>query len=486
MFMAMAFAMPASAVDWLFDPYVGGTATYTDNVNQSPTNEESSMILSLTPGFTLRSEGSRRVQATMQYGLSGVARFGGDDSGDLYHNLSATGQAELIEDFLFIDGNARVSQEIISLQGSQADALINDSNRTTAGSYSISPYIKKRFGSFADAQARYTLSGTLFGEDALSDLLTNAFSASLDSGTRFNTLTWGLDYSYRDVAGQNTATGDTSYSYERADLSLGYALSRTFRLIGSFGHEWVEYQSVAAAANDRDDSNWSAGFSWSPSRRTSFEATMGERFNGETYYVSAQHRARTSTWNLSYAEDFSDISQATLTEGTVYYYLCGSEFVATQFQIPPDSSCIYLGSQTGLIPSLAEGLYISKTMRAGVSWGISKITYSINAYDVQRYFVRDGSEDRSQGITGAMNYRFAANTTFNGSLALIRNQEPSNIPGLGINQEDDILTLTAGLGHQLGPRTSSALTFRRTQRDSNIPTAEYTENNLTASFNMSF
>ena len=132
--MAMAFAVPAHAVDWLFEPSIGASATYTDNVNQSEDNEEDAIILSVTPGFTLRSQGSRRVEATLQYGLSGVARFGGDDDNDLNHNLNATGYAELIEDFLFIDGTARVSQELISLLGSPADADINDSNRATTAS----------------------------------------------------------------------------------------------------------------------------------------------------------------------------------------------------------------------------------------------------------------------------------------------------------------------------------------------------------------
>ncbi|MFZ0107102.1 MAG: TIGR03016 family PEP-CTERM system-associated outer membrane protein, partial [Thiobacillus sp.] len=57
---AAAPLQPANAVDWLFDAGVGGSATYTDNVNQSPSNTEDSLILTVTPNFTLRTEGSRR------------------------------------------------------------------------------------------------------------------------------------------------------------------------------------------------------------------------------------------------------------------------------------------------------------------------------------------------------------------------------------------------------------------------------------------
>ncbi len=168
-------AGPASALEWQFTPTVGTTATYTDNVNLSATNQQDALILSVTPGFTLNSKGSRRVQAAVNYGLTGVARYSDNNSTDLIHNLAATGKAELIEDFLFMDGSARVSQELISLSGSPADSSYSSANRATVGSYSVSPYIQKRFGTFAQAQVRYTLSGALFQNNAnTNDITSNA------------------------------------------------------------------------------------------------------------------------------------------------------------------------------------------------------------------------------------------------------------------------------------------------------------------------
>ncbi len=479
--------MPAHAVDWLFEPSVGAAATYTDNVEQSPDDKEDALILRVTPGFTLQSHGSRRMQATLQYGLSGVARFGGGDDNDLNHHLNASGKAELVEDFLFIDANARVSQELISLVGSPAEADINDSNRATVGSYSISPYVKKRFGSFADAEARYTFGGALFASDAASDLRANTFSASLNSGSRFHALNWGLGYSFRDVTDEDSGIGDTSYTYERANLSLGYALTRKFRLIGNVGHEWLEYDSAAASANDRDDSIWSAGFGWTPSRRTSLEATMGQRFFGDTYNLSASYRARESVWTASYVEDVNDISQVTLTEGTTYIWNCDGRFVETAFDIEPEPGCILVGTRDGLIPSLADGLYVSKTLRAGVNWGIRKVTYSLNVHDVTRiYLLQDDAEDHSQGVNASVHYRLSPFTNVYGSLDWIRHEDPAALSGLGIDREDDLYTFIVGASHQFGRDLTGALTYRHYRRDSNDPTAEYTENNLTASVNMHF
>lgn len=489
---ALAFAQSARAVDWLLDIGVGGSATYTDNVNQSPSNTEDALILTVTPNFTLRTEGSRRLNATIQYGLTGVARFGGRDDSDLFHNLNAAGTAELVEDFFFLDANARVSQELISLTGSPADATINPDNRATTGSYSISPYIERRLGSFADFQARYSLYGVLFENNVASDLLTNAFNVGLTSGSRFDTLNWGLTYDYRDVSARDTATFDNSYTYDRVNLSLGYGLTRKFRLIGNVGRERIRYD--AASTEDLDDTVWNAGFSWNPNRRTSLQATAGERFFGNTYDVSGEYRTRVSSWRLSYTEDVNDISQATLREGTIYLYLCPGPnpgdppvFVESPFLVPPAPGCILLGSQAGLIPSIADGLYVAKTLRAGVNWGVRKISYSLNAYDIRRaYLLENNAEDRTQGIDVGANYRMDPRTSMFGRLSFEWIEDPATLSGLASDREDELLRFTLGVNRTFGRDLTGALTYRYTQRDSNDPTAEYTENNITASANISF
>jgi hypothetical protein len=152
---ALAFPAPANAVDWLFDANLGASATYTDNVGQSSTNPEDALILRVSPGFTLRTEGSRRLNATIQYSLTGVARFGGRDDTDIFHALNARGTAELVEDFFFVDASARVSQELISLSGSPADATINPDNRATAASHSRTPRMSRvRWAGMASSSMR--------------------------------------------------------------------------------------------------------------------------------------------------------------------------------------------------------------------------------------------------------------------------------------------------------------------------------------------
>jgi uncharacterized protein (PEP-CTERM system associated) len=484
-FMAMAFAMPAHALDWRLERSVGASASFTDNANQNATDPENALILSVTPSFMLRSQGSRRVQATLQYGLTGVARFGENDSTDLYHNLNAMGKAELIDDFLFIDGSARISQELISLLGSPADAEINDSNRTTVGTYTISPYIQQRIGTFANAQARYTNSGAIFENDVASDAVSNAFSASLNSGTRFTDLNWGLNYSIREVTNRDKNVGDSTF--ERVAASLDYVLNRKFHVFGSVGQEWNDFLSVT----ETDGISWNVGAGWAPTRRTSLEASFGERFFGNTYSATARHRTRTSNWSLSYVEDVSDISQFLGTTGTMYDYQCLVDgeiqiFEDWPFSFPPaPTNCVSFNAKPGLLFDLRNGVFISKTLRAGVSWGKGKLSYSLSAFDTRRDYQLLDSEDRSRGVTGAVNYRYAPRTNVIGSVGLTRNEVPAALSGT-TDREDDLLTLSLGINHQFATDLSGALTFRHTQRDSNVADADYEENRLTASVNMRF
>jgi len=482
--MAALFASPASAMDWRLTPSLGAAATLTDNANQSARDPQGSLILSVTPSFTLQSEGSRRVQAGMSYGLTGVTRLGQDQSNDLFSSLTASGKAELMENFLFIDASAGISQQLISLFGSTVDPTINNNNRAPAGTFSISPYIQKRFGNFAEGLARYSLSGGIFGDNAAgnsaaANSLQDSFAASLNSGTRFDTLTWGLNYSYSHA--NNNGIPDSTF--ESASATLGYALTRKFRVFGTLGQEWNDYSSTTGT----DGSSWSAGFGWAPSRRTSIEASIGERFFGRTYSLSASHRTRTSTWTASYTEGLNDITSQVLNGTPVYTFLCPGtnpgdppQFINSEFSSPPAPGCFLLPGASRLMTSLVNGVFVSKTFNAGVFWGISRLTYSVNVFDVQRESQVVATQDSSLGVTGSVSYRMTPLTSLSGALSFNRNEQST--PAVN----DDTYSLNLGLSHQFDAKTSGAMTYSYQRRDSSIANSDFGTNSLSASISMGF
>ena len=499
-------ANPASAVDWKFSPSVSARATYTDNANQSHSDPQDSLILSVRPGFTLRSEGLRRIQASVNYGLDSVARFGENQSTDLNHNLGAIGKAELIDDFLFVDGSASISQELISLLGSPADATTNSANRATVGTYSISPYIQKRLGTFATAQARYTTSGSIFQNDVASNSNANSFTAGLGSGTRFDDFTWGVNYSIRKA--NNTNAVDTTF--ESASATAGYALTRKFRVFGTVGQDWNDYLSTSGTSG----SSYSVGFGWSPTRRTSLEASVGERYFGNTYSFSGSHRTRSSRWTVRYSENVSDISQQFLTQTSRIFWVCNTGVTGilvreTQdFTNPDPTSCVGPVSSGGLASllttyygysindlvalnllniAIANGVYIIKSFNAGVSWDVGRLGFGLSVQDTRRlYQALADAQDQVQGVTGSVSYRLSPQTTANGSLSLTRNSVDALLVAGGTARKDDILSLSVGLNRRFADKLNGALSFRHTQRNSNVANADYDENSLTASVSMSF
>jgi uncharacterized protein (PEP-CTERM system associated) len=482
-FTALALSAPAQAVNWRFTPSVGSTVTFSDNVNQSANNEETGGSLSLTPGFTLQSLGSRRVQANVGYNMSAVTRFGGNSDSDFYHNLNSGVKAEVVEDFLFFDGAANISQQLISLLGSPADTEINDANRATVGTYSISPYVQKRLGTFAVAQARYTASGAIFGDNVASNSNSNGFSAGLSSGSRFNDLSWGLSYSLREASNRNS----TDSTFESVTLSLGYALSRKFRLIGTVGVDNNDYISTTGT----DGASYSLGFGWTPNRRTSIEMTAGERYFGNTLNLSARYRTQATNWNLTYVEDVSDLNSFVPTSGTVFDYICQAAdgtvrvYQAYPFTTPPENNCVAFNGTPGQLFDLRNGVFISKSLRGGMTWNLKRMAYSLTLTDTKRLYTATNAQDETSTLGFSVSYRMTPATTLSGNLLFSNVMIPASLTA-ATERDDDLASLSVGLSHRFADTLNGALTFRHTQRDSNAVNSDYDENSLSASVNMRF
>ena len=476
-------ASPAAALDWQFTPTLGAAATLTDNVNQSATDQQSSLILSVTPGFSLQYEGSRRLQAGMFYSLSGVTRSGEGQEDSLFSSLNANGRAELIEDFLFIDASANISQQLISLLGSPADATINDTNRATTGFYSISPYIKQRFGSFADAELRYSATGSVFQRDAANDIYANTLSGTLNSGSNFNNLFWGLDFSMRNASVQN----DQNSKFEHYGANLGYNLTRHLQAFSTFGYDSNEY--TATPGTETSGSFWTLGMNWAPNRRTDIGASFGESYFGRTYGFNLNYRNDHSVWTASYNDGVSDISQQLLNTQPYYVWDCGGVEVFGNPLTPPSPGCTPLKvAAIGTVPiGLANGIYISKTFNAAAYWSKGRSSLGLSVFDTRRQYQQIAGlpEDETRGLAVNYGYSLQALTSLDAGFGFTNTQSPAGLESI-VARDDNYYNVNVGVNHQFGSRLRGSLVYRHQWRDSNVPTAEFTENNITATANISF
>ncbi len=484
---AVFLPVNSMALDWRFEPSVSAAATVTDNGTQSQ-NGDGALILSVTPGVVIRSEGSRRVQAQLDYGLSAIERFGDsstNNSDDLTHRLNATGKAELAEDLFFIEGNANISQALGSLLGAPGDSNLDTGNRTSVGVYNLSPYLTKRFGTFGNGMLRYSRSGAIFENNVGGNIASDTIRADFNSGTQFNDLLWGLNYSLRDATTQNGA--DTQF--ESYGATLGYALTRKFRLNGSFGYDKNDYPHLAGTKTEGD--YWTAGFGWSPSRRTSVEASFGKRYYGDNYLFGFKHRSQYSQWNIQYSEDVSDIAEQILNFSGVIFWDCAGVLKQTVNSFdPPEPGCTLAG--LGVSTGLANGVYILKSLSGGVTWGKGRLGASLDVHDSRRNYqqLAGDLEDHTRGIRGSVSYKLAPHSTLTASLGFDNTQVPAGLPSgsitPGTDRDDDIYTASLGVNHQFQAKLNGSLIFRHQQRESSVDIADFTENSLTATVTMRF
>jgi uncharacterized protein (PEP-CTERM system associated) len=343
--------------------------------------------------------------------------------------------------------------------------------------------MQKRFGTFAQATVRYTLSGALFQKDAANDIASNSLSASLASGTRFNDLSWGLNYSLRDA----TVQGGQDTQFQHYGANLGYVITRHIRAFATVGYDKNDY--VSASGAKVSGRSWTSGLGWSPTRRTSVDASIGNTYFGRTYGFNFSHRTRYSVWTAGYNEGTSDISQLLLNTRSMLAWNCKGTLYPVVSPLPPAEGCLPDIARPFTMPiGIDNGIFISKTLQGGVSWAKGKSSLGLNVFDTRRQYQQIGSlpEDETRGISATYGYRLQPHTTLNASLGYTNTQVPAGLESLSTARDDDYYTASLGVSQQFDPKLSGSLTLRHQQRESNDPTSSFDETSITASASMRF
>ena len=287
---------PARASEWKLVPRVEVQEAFTDNARLSRANRSSDFVTRVAPGIDLTAKGGR-VTADLDYSVGYDAYARETDMNGLRHNLRGTGRVELLEDNLFVDLGAFAGQSPALARGrvSAIDrSLGGDSSQVY--SYSVSPYWRSRYGAWADGELRYRFSqiaarresGDLAPTPApalLSDTDIHQASAAVLSGENFDRLRWKLaaDHAETQVSNGTALTiGGSSSTLRRQSASAqpSYVVNRWLSLLGTVGYDHIE---SGGFRKDLDGAFWNGGFRLTPTPRTSFELTYGERYGGPNW-----------------------------------------------------------------------------------------------------------------------------------------------------------------------------------------------------------
>lgn len=497
-----SYSSYSDAAEWKLVPQLSLRETYSDNVRLRPEGfEQGDFVTQINPGFFLTGVGPR-FNLGANYTMNNLIYADQSNLTRMRHQLSARGTAELMEDFFFVDGRAGIAQQNISLFGPQAIDNVNvTGNRADVRTFYVSPYIHHRFKDLASAELRYAHNIVSTSANSLRNTQGDSFMARLNSGTAFNILHWGLNYSNHMIHYERT--GRTA-ELERAIGNLRYMVTSRFGLTATGGYERNSFLSIRGSPSSP---TWTAGFTWTPFERTSIVANAGKRFFGDTYFADARHRTRLTTWNFSYVEDITTFNQQALLGGLAPpAALSLNQLTAAQNpNIDPgliqQNTDALLGpefSGSFFVPTnfFTNQLFLQKRLQASVALKGVRNTLVLTGFNMTRQAY---SPEVDADLIGGVNVALLRHTRQTGANALwsyrISQLTRANLNlgytrfrFLGTDREDDLRLIRVSLTRQFPqilPNLNGTIEYRRNERDSNQGT-NYRENAVMAAVNMSF
>lgn len=494
--LGLVFAMSPQlghGASWEVTPTLSVAEIYTDNVElASEGSEEQEFVTEIRPGISVVGTG-RRLRLSADYRMQNLFYVEDSDRNSTNHQFRGQANSELVKELFFLDASATVRQVLITPEDGVRLDNIATGNRTDAQTYSISPYLRSRFGGYAQGLARYRRTAVRVDEGA-SDSDTDTVEASLRSGPKFTRFVWSLAYQSQQQD-RETAT-DFDRTTARADAR--YRLTDSWSLLGLAGYE---DQELRTSRQFEEGTYWAVGLGWRPNRHIGVDALYGDEFRsasvnwnpttrtslsvswrdrevglnpGEVWTASGSVRTRRTSWQLSYQET-TETFQTLLPAGQVFVY------------VDPLTGDVFPDPGPGLVEvplfdtfELTDEVFERKIGRASVGVQTGKTSLLFSIFDERREFLSRLDEERNYGARASWNWRVGALTSTIAT-ASWRHRE-----GRAGQTEDDFWHIEAGLDRQIGRDWTASLRYRHAELDSERAGRGYEENRVTARLNMRF
>lgn len=470
-------------------PTFSATMTLTDNVNLSADNRRADLITQVSPGIAVTSN-TRRVKGFLNYSVSGIVYARESSSNEIQHALNAVARIEAIEDWAFIDLTGSVSQELISAFGTQSrDSSAANSNRTQVANYSVSPYVRGRFGDVANYDARLTYSGSSSGASSAYNAATYEARARVGGATALRAVGWDVEGSRQ--AFENDSTGSSHSDRLRGVLS--YTVNPELQVSVNAGRETENVSGVASQSYNTH--GW--GFSWIPIERTRVSVAREKRFFGNSHNYLVEHRTPRTVWRYNDSRNLSSgFSQFRISgQGTAY-----DLFFAQFASIEPDPVARAIRvteflRANGIPPntvvlsgSLASATLVQRQQEFSFAWlGVrDTLTVSVSRSQGERadrvIVVNDdfanGNRLTQSGVSASLGHRLTPDS------ALSLTATAQRATGTTDNRTSRLDTVALTWSGRFGARTSGSVGARH-QRSGGSAT-NYTESALIAVISMQF
>jgi uncharacterized protein (PEP-CTERM system associated) len=473
-------------------PYFTIEEEYTTNVGLSSTNPQSELITTLSPGISLNSN-SGRLRGSLDYALSALIHVRDSSRNTLQNSLDANVSAELVEQRMFLDATAGISQQTISAYGTQSSGtgLVND-NTTEVYSLSISPSFRSRLGGFADFTANLTWSAQAASSTDLGDNASLSASVGLSGGQgRFG---WGLDA----IASKSDYDNGRSDTNDYLFGTLRFAPTSDLQLSVRAGNEGRDTPGGRRVSTDF----WGYGVNWQPSPRTSLALQSDERYFGRSHNFSFQHRmarsivSYTDSRGLNDGSGVGDPLYGGQSQPLSNYDLFFAQFASIEPDpVKRDQFVRAFLQAAGIDPNaavnggfLTSGQTVERRQDLSLALTGQRYTVTLSAFatdtepaatvDIDTGALADVGRIRQQGYSLGLSHRLTPTSSIGLTGSLLRTlDEPSRL-----GNEERLLELNWSA--QIGYRTFASAGMRRTVFDS--PTVPYNESAIYGSIRWQF
>ena len=358
----------------------------------------------------------------------------------------------MIERLLFVDAAASVTEQSSSEIGKGTiDNFSITDDRGTVSKLSISPYFLHQIGNGLSSELRYRYDDLEGDKGIVTNSTIQSVALKMDSGNLAGRWQWSLNARTSEVDYQSESD-QTHYS---TDIGLSrHVFSRTIVSLHG-GTEKVEYHPKTVGETGGD--YWMLGIDFQPGKRTSLSLTAGERYYGESFSLSLQHKARRAQLGLDYIEDLTNRSLVQLEQQFVQV---GNTITLEEY------------------PVLNTDVILRKTLSGHMEWHSAKSTISLRASDTDYDYQTSDSTERTQSTQASWQWRTSQNMAFNLSgYYQHRKLSPSDTA-------ESISQVEMKLSRTIWPGASTSVSVASIDRDTDDSSQDYSQKRLTLAINM--
>ena len=453
-FLVLSTGMVVEAASWRFSPSLELAGVYSDNITLRPAGEEQSdYVTEVAPGFGLSTDG-RRLDLSLNYRWRGLYFARDNDRNTAYHQLGASMNGILVNNLLFVDGNASYRQTVVTPDAAVGQGYIaGGANQQDIFTTSVSPYLRRKLGGWGETVLRYTQSSVLYPDNSDRDSFSDSVDFRIADQKTADRWSWSLGY--RALSINYRAAERVGVTTRQADLRLGYRLSNRLGLNGQVGREENEY-SRAEGTPAPEGNFWNLGLDWQPSSRTQLSVGGGRRYYGSNWHLDLTYRGRRTTLGVSYFEGLTTRRQYQL---------------ALQLD---DAGQPIIDVNTGrlLLKRLPlDEVYLRRRAQLNFSYGSRRSTTSFTLYQERREYQKSQADETVSGTGIAWRWAPGRRVDFNVGTDLVLSEYSAR-------SDDRYLASYASFARKLGRYMDATLEARNTRRDGG--STDYTENQLSA------